>query len=89
MKVAPAWAGEFTLVFFFEKKDFEIMTYRDELRPWAIFRYLPDGEGKNVCVYRFKTRPDADAYASILRQGGGRFDVVFDQIQPTPQEIKR
>lgn len=53
------------------------MTYRDDLRPWAIFERLPNGE--NVCVYRFRTRTDADAYTSILRQGGGSFEVVFDQ----------
>ncbi|MEH2288315.1 hypothetical protein [Nostoc sp.] len=53
------------------------MTYRDELRPWAIFRYLPNGE--NVCVARLRTRTDADAYTSLLRQGGGNFEVVFDQ----------
>ncbi|MCC5623257.1 hypothetical protein [Nostoc sp. CHAB 5715] len=53
------------------------MTYRDGLRPWAIFERMPNG--KNVCFYRFRTRTDADAYASLLRQGGGNFEVVFDQ----------
>ena len=52
------------------------MNYRDELRPWAIFQRLPNGE--NVCNYRFRTRTDADAFMSILRQGGGKFEVVFD-----------
>ncbi|WP_375505663.1 hypothetical protein [uncultured Nostoc sp.] len=53
------------------------MNYRDDLRPWAIFRYLSTGE--NVCVARLRTRTDADAYTSLLRQGGGSFEVVFDQ----------
>ncbi|MEH2307807.1 hypothetical protein [Nostoc sp.] len=57
------------------------MTYRDELRPWAIFQRLPNG--KSECVYRFRTRTDADAYTSILRQGGGIFEVTFDQQQVT------
>ncbi|MHC5613420.1 MAG: hypothetical protein ACYTXA_24120 [Nostoc sp.] len=54
------------------------MTYCDQLRPWAIFQCLPNGQ--NVCFYRFRTRSDADAYVSILRQGGGKFQVVFDQV---------
>jgi hypothetical protein len=59
------------------------MNYRDELRPWAIFQRLPKGE--NVCVYRFRTRTDADAYTSILRQGGGTFEVVYDLPQGVTQ----
>lgn len=59
------------------------MTYRDELRPWAIFRYLPTGE--NVFVARLRSRTDADAYTSLLRQGGGEFEVVFDQPQQVTQ----
>ncbi|MEH1910211.1 hypothetical protein [Nostoc sp.] len=54
------------------------MTYQDELRPWAIFQHLPTGE--NVLAVRLKTRTDADAYASLLRRGGGTFKVVFDQV---------
>lgn len=53
------------------------MTYRDELRPGAIFQPLPNG--KTDCVYRFRTRTDAYAYISILRQGRGVFEVLFDQ----------
>ncbi|MEA5601059.1 hypothetical protein [Nostoc sp. UHCC 0252] len=60
------------------------MSYQDELRPWAIFRRLPTGG--NSLVYRFRTRTDADAYTSILRQGGGNFEVVYDL--PQPQEVK-
>ncbi|MBN3897353.1 MAG: hypothetical protein HWQ41_19355 [Nostoc sp. NOS(2021)] len=52
------------------------MTYYDNLRPWAIFQRLPSEH--NVCVARLRTQSDADAYASILRQGGGSFQVVFD-----------
>ena len=59
------------------------MNYRDELRPWAIFQCLPDGH--NVCVCRLRTRSDADAYASLLRQGDGKFEVMFDK---QPQEIQ-
>ncbi|MEH1871347.1 hypothetical protein [Nostoc sp.] len=59
------------------------MNYRDELRPWAIFQRLPNGQ--SACVYRFRTRTDADAYTSILRQGGGIFEVVFDQPQGVTQ----
>ena len=54
------------------------MTYQDELRPWAIFQHLPTGE--NVLAVRLKTRTDADAYASLLRRGGGIFKVVFAQV---------
>ncbi|MEH2454504.1 hypothetical protein [Nostoc sp.] len=59
------------------------MNYRDELRPWTIFERLPDGH--NFCVARLRTRSDADAYASLLRQGGGIFQVMFDR---QPQEIQ-
>ncbi|MBN3905130.1 MAG: hypothetical protein HWQ35_00630 [Nostoc sp. NMS1] len=59
------------------------MTYRDEIRPWAIFQRLPNGDSK--CIYRFKSRTDADACTSILRQGGGKFEVVFDQTQGVTQ----
>ncbi|MBN3940760.1 hypothetical protein [Nostoc sp. NMS9] len=55
------------------------MNYRDQLRPWAIFKRLPTGE--NVCLVRLRTRSDADAMASIFRQGGGVFEVVFDLPQ--------
>ncbi|MEH1817308.1 MAG: hypothetical protein V7L09_33595 [Nostoc sp.] len=55
------------------------MTYSDGLRPWAIFQRLPNG--RSTCVYRFRTQSDADAYTSILRQGGGIFEVVFDLPQ--------
>ncbi|MEH2445801.1 MAG: hypothetical protein V7K18_08455 [Nostoc sp.] len=58
------------------------MNYRDELRPWAIFQHLSDGH--SFCVARLRTRSDADAYASLLRQGGGKFEVMFDR---QPQEI--
>lgn len=55
------------------------MTYRTDLRPWAIFRCRVSG---NICVARFRTRPDADAYMSILRglSPGEVFEVVFDQV---------
>ncbi|MEH2312363.1 MAG: hypothetical protein V7K35_13410 [Nostoc sp.] len=59
------------------------MDYRDQLRPWAIFQRLPDGH--NTCVCRLRTRTDADAYVSLLRQGGGSFEVTFDK---QPQEIQ-
>ncbi|MBD2503148.1 hypothetical protein [Anabaena azotica] len=58
------------------------MTYRDEIRPWAIYQVMPDCQ--NVCVTRLRKKSDAEAYASILRQGGGSFQVVFDQ----PAEVK-
>ena len=53
------------------------MSYQDDLRPWAIFQRLPNSE--NICVARLRTRTDADAYTSLLRQGGGQFEVVFDR----------
>ena len=62
------------------------MNYSDGLRPWAIFQRLPNN-GQNVCFYRFRTRSDADAYMSILRQGGGTFEVVFDL--PQPQKVSQ
>ncbi|QLE55654.1 hypothetical protein [Nostoc sp. TCL26-01] len=54
------------------------MTYQDDLRPWAIFR---PHEVKNICVLRFRTRTDADAYMTILRRltPDVNFQVVFDQ----------
>ncbi|MEH2128321.1 hypothetical protein [Nostoc sp.] len=60
------------------------MSYRDQLRPWAIFRRLPNGE--NACIARVRSRSDADAFASIFRQGGGVYEVVFDL--PQTQEVK-
>lgn len=59
------------------------MNYTDELRQWAIFERLSTGE--NVCSCRFRKRSDADAYVSLLRRGGGKFEVLFDP-QPQPQE---
>ncbi|WP_298908712.1 hypothetical protein [uncultured Nostoc sp.] len=53
------------------------MNYRDEIRPWAIFQCFPNAQ--NTCVARLRTRTDADAYASLLRQGGGKFEVMFDR----------
>ena len=59
------------------------MNYHDELRQWAIFESLPTGE--NVSSWRFRKRSDADAYMSLLRRGGGKFEVVFD---PQHQETQ-
>lgn len=53
------------------------MSYRDEIRPWAIFSCHGF---KNICVARFRTRTDADSYVSLLRSvSSGHFVVAFDQ----------
>lgn len=55
------------------------MTYRDEIRPWAVFRCHVTG---NICVARFRTRSDADSYMSLLRRlTPGSFVVAFDMQQ--------
>ncbi|MBX9259406.1 hypothetical protein H1Q63_36740 [Desmonostoc muscorum CCALA 125] len=59
------------------------MTYSDSLRPWAIYQYLPDSQ-ENKCVTRFRNRFEADCYVTVLRQGGGVFEVVYDHFQPQP-----
>lgn len=60
------------------------MQYRDEIRPWAVFKRQPSGG--NVLVDRFRSRSDADAYASILRWDGNVYTVAFDKpIQPQSQ----
>ncbi|MDZ7970304.1 MAG: hypothetical protein RM368_36150 [Nostoc sp. DedSLP03] len=61
------------------------MSYREGLRPWAVFQRLP--EGQSNCVARFRTQSDADAFASIFRRGGGVFEVVFDL--PQAQELTK
>ncbi|BAY34190.1 hypothetical protein NIES2107_60950 [Nostoc carneum NIES-2107] len=60
------------------------MTYRADLRPWAIFRCRITG---NLCVARFRSRGDAYAYMSILRANnpGAIYEVVFDK---QPAEIQ-
>ena len=56
------------------------MTYKTELRPWAIFLCRVSG---NICVARYRTRGDAYAYLSILRGSnpGAVYEVVFDVVQ--------
>jgi hypothetical protein len=61
-------------------------SYQDNIRPWAIFVRLTDGS--NDCVARFKKRSDADAYMSILRRGGGIFEVAFDREDTTQLSSK-
>jgi len=56
-------------------------SYQDSIRPWAVFQCLPSG--LNEVRARFKKRSDADAYMSILRQGGGVFEVIFDHENAT------
>ncbi|MDZ8052962.1 MAG: hypothetical protein RMX68_005810 [Aulosira sp. ZfuVER01] len=55
------------------------MTYRADLKPWAVFRC--ETTVKNVCVNRFRTRTDAESYMSILRRlnPGVLFCVAFDK----------
>jgi hypothetical protein len=63
------------------------MNYRDDLRPWAVFRCSSDIQ--NICVARFRNRSDAENYMSILRglyPRDTKFQVVFDQ---QPAEIQR
>lgn len=60
------------------------MSYQDAIRPWAVYRCRVSG---NICVARFRTRSDADAYMSILRglTPSNVFEVVFDQpVEVTP-----
>lgn len=54
------------------------MKYQDSLRPWAVYRCRVSG---NICVARFRTRSDADAYMSILHRltPSTIFEVVFDK----------
>ncbi|BBD60611.1 hypothetical protein NIES2109_34100 [Nostoc sp. HK-01] len=56
------------------------MSYRTDLRPWAVYRCRLTG---NICVACFRTRSDADAYMSILRANnpGAVYEVVFDKEQ--------
>lgn len=60
------------------------MSYRTDLRPWAIFSCRLTG---NICVARFRTCSDADAYMTILRRlsPNGNFEVVFDR---EPAEVQ-
>ncbi|HLO83418.1 MAG TPA: hypothetical protein VK203_00210 [Nostocaceae cyanobacterium] len=52
------------------------MDYRTRLAPWAIFRLLTP---VNVCVARFRTRPEAEEYLKVLRRlSPERYQLVFD-----------
>jgi hypothetical protein len=52
------------------------MNYRTRLAPWAIFRLATP---VNVCVARFRTRPEAEEYLKVLhRLSQEQYQLIFD-----------
>lgn len=54
------------------------MSYRDQLQPWCVVRFLPDA--RSIVVARFRRRNDAEAHQRILRQilPTATYRIVFD-----------
>jgi xanthine dehydrogenase molybdopterin-binding subunit B len=54
------------------------MTYQQKLSPWVIHKLLPNL--KQLAVYRFRRRHDAEAYLRVLQatQPHVKFAISFD-----------
>ena len=54
------------------------MTYQERLAHWAVVRLLPNSQ--HVVIARFRSRSNADSYATRLRQliPSADFIVLFD-----------
>lgn len=55
------------------------MTYRDNLKPWAIARLLPN-KLQWVIIARYRNRSDADGHLQLLRRRVPqiRFHIIWD-----------
>ena len=55
------------------------MTYRDNLKPWAIARLLPNNL-QWVIIARYRNRSDADGHLQLLRRRVPqiRFEIIWD-----------
>lgn len=60
------------------------MSYRDQLQPWCVVRFLPDA--RSIVVARFRRRSDAEAHQRILRQilPTATYSIVFDSAINKP-----
>jgi hypothetical protein len=61
------------------------MTYRDQLHPWCIVRFLP--ESKTTVVARFRRRIDAEAHLKLVNQltPAATYRVVFEPTVRTSE----
>ena len=62
------------------KGDTSIMRYEKRLKPWIVFRLLPNLQ--RVVVGRFRSWSDAEGHLRVLKQllPGARLTLVFDPI---------
>jgi len=54
------------------------MSYSDQLRPWVVYRLLPNCQ--RLMMERFRKRNNAEEYVRVMRQmqPEAEFDIVFE-----------
>ncbi|MBW4659835.1 MAG: hypothetical protein KME15_14260 [Drouetiella hepatica Uher 2000/2452] len=63
------------------------MLYSDQLRPWVVYRLLPNCQ--RLMMERFRNRNNAEDYVRIMRQmqPDAQFEIVFESSPKLPGEL--
>ncbi|KAM3090320.1 hypothetical protein ACKFKG_29840 [Phormidesmis sp. 146-35] len=62
------------------------MSYQDSLKPWVIYRRLPNFQRQ--LIERFRRRPHAEEYLKAIQtlDPDGEFEIVYEMV-PTKNDL--